>query len=239
MTPLRIFIGYDSREPAAFSVAMHSLIARAYRPISVTALMQSSLRTGGIYTRERKPNEATEFSLTRFLVPFLSDFHGYSLFIDCDVLVQADVCDLLLYPLADPGRAVYCCQHDYVPKALTKFLGHEQATYPRKNWSSVMLFDNAKCQALTPHYVNTASGLELHRLHWAQDAIGALPLEWNHLVGEYEPDLAAKILHYTNGLPLHGAEYAHGQEADAWFKERDAMLGVVTPAGIPRCEAVS
>lgn len=226
MTGLKVFVGWDSKETAAFHVAVESLVSRASRPVSVTALVQSTLRSCGLYTRERKQNEATEFSLTRFLVPHLSGYEGYSLFLDCDVLVQADVWDFLLYPLIEPGKAVYCCQHDYVPKALTKFDGHEQAKYPRKNWSSVMLFDNAQCQALTPAYVNSATGLQLHRFHWlTDDQIGSLPLDLNHLVGEYDSNPDAKILHFTNGGCWNSAEYATGPEADRWRRCFELMTG--------------
>lgn len=223
--PLRVFIGFDSKEPAAWHVAAYSLARHASRPVSITPLMQSSLRSTGLYTRERGQTEATEFSLTRFLCPSLCDYQGYALFLDCDVLVQADVWDLLLYPLVDPNRAVYCVQHDYIPKALTKFDGHEQTKYPRKNWSSVLLFRNDRCTNLTPEYVNQASGLQLHRFQWTtDDQIGALPAGWNHLVGEYAPKPDAQILHYTNGTPCF-SDYATGEHADRWWDAYRAMLG--------------
>lgn len=216
---LRVFIGFDSKEPVTFAVACHSLLAHASRPVSITPLVQRSLRSSHLYTRDRRPNESTEFSLTRFLCPSLADFTGYSLFLDSDVLVQADVWDLLIYPLTQPGKALWVCQHDYTPRDLVKFDGHEQTTYAKKNWSSVMLLDNAKCQALTPAYVNKATGLELHRFQWVEsDAqIGSLPLEWNHLVGEYAPNPKAKILHYTSGAPCF-KDYSQCDHADLWWQ---------------------
>lgn len=222
--PLRVFIGWDSKEPLAFAVAAHSILRRSSRPVSIMPIARSSLH--GIYTRERGLTESTEFSLTRFLVPLLSNYRGISLFMDCDVLVQADVYDLLMFPLAYPDKAVFCCQHDYIPKSLTKFDGHEQTKYPRKNWSSVMLFVNDRCQALSQEYVNHASGLELHRFKWVQDEqIGALPLEWNHLVGEYDANPNAQILHYTNGGIWQGPEYSDIPEMELWLRELDLMLG--------------
>jgi hypothetical protein len=222
---LKVFIGFDSKEPAAYAVAESSLHRHASRTVAVTPLIQPLLRKAGFYTRDRKPNEATEFSLTRFLVPHLSDYQGFSLFMDCDVLLQADVFDVLLYAMADPGKAVYVVQHDYVPKDLVKFDGHEQARYPKKNWSSVMLFDNARCQALTPAYVNTATGLDLHRFHWlsGDDQIGALPTSWNHLVGEYAPTPDACLLHFTNGTPCF-FDYSRCDQANLWWAEYDRML---------------
>lgn len=222
---LSVYIGWDSKEPAAFGVAVSSLLRHASRPVSIIPLVQPTLRSARLYTRERRPNEATEFSLTRFLVPHLSNYEGFSVFVDCDVLFRADVYDLLLYPMAHPGYAVYVCQHDYTPKDLTKFDGHEQTTYPKKNWSSVMVFDNAKCQALTPAYVNAASGLQLHRFQWltSDEQIGALPLEWNWLVSEYPSNPHAKLYHYTLGSPCF-EEYANCDHADLWWQEYREML---------------
>lgn len=226
---LRVFIGWDSREPLAYAVLADSILRHASIPVSITPLALPNLRR--IYTRERGPTESTEFSLTRFLVPYLSNYEGLSLFLDSDMLCQADVLDLLLYPLADPEKAVYVCQHDYVPKGTEKFLGHVQTRYPRKNWSSAMLFRNDRCRALTPQFVNEATGLELHRFQWiADETIGALPLEWNHLVAEYPPNASAKILHWTLGGPWLD-DYRDCEHADLWRAARDQMLGV--PVGAP------
>ena len=223
---LRIFVGFDSREPIAFHVLCHSILARSSRPVTITPLVLGHLKDS--YTRQRGPTESTEFSMTRFLVPYLSDYHGYSLFMDCDMLCLTDINEMMQYVEADPWKDVWVCQHDYTPKDTVKFLGQPQTVYARKNWSSVMLFNchNQASRRLTPDYVNKATGLELHRLHWCDDGrIGKLPLEWNHLVGEYEHAANAKILHYTRGGPWF-PEYANCDHAKEWFAERDAMLGV-------------
>ena len=222
---LRIFIGYDSREPVAFHVLCHSILARASKPVTITPLVLGHLRDS--YTRQRGPTESTEFSISRFLVPFLSNYRGYSLFLDCDMLVLVDIASIMEH-VETNYKDVWVVQHDYVPKSQTKFLGQAQTSYARKNWSSVMLFNcnNQACRRLTPEYVNTATGLELHRFNWCEDErIGSLPLEWNHLVGEYEPAANAKILHYTVGGPWF-SDYANSDHAKEWFAERDAMLGV-------------
>jgi hypothetical protein len=221
---LKVFIGWDSKEPAAAAVLAHSILTRAEKPVWIMPLTRKAI--SHIYTRPRGPLESTEFSMSRFLVPHLSNFEGYSLFMDCDMLCRTNIWDIMLYPLADPGKAVYVAQHpDYTPATATKFLGQPQTSYPRKNWSSVMLFDNARCKALTPDYVNTASGLDLHRLNWA-DSVGSLPLDWNHLVGHYTHNDQAKILHYTEGTPcLPG--YENCDHADLWWAERADMLGEV------------
>ncbi len=219
--PLRLFIGFDAQEAEAFAVLTHSILARASHPVAIVPLVRESL--AGIYTRVRGGSESTAFAFTRFLVPYLSDYQGYSIFLDCDMLCRVDIGDVLLPVLADPDKAVYVCQHDYTPTTATKFLGNPQTVYPRKNWSSFTVFANAHCRALTPDYVNTASGLELHRFLWtADECVGALPLEWNWLVGEYPPNPDAKILHYTLGGPWFHAS-AQCDHADLWLAERAAL----------------
>lgn len=227
---LTVYIGHDSKEPAAAAVLAHSILMRASKPVWFMPLTKRSVEH--VYTRPRGPLEATEFSMTRFLVPYLSGYQGWSLFLDCDMLCQADVFEVLQHAAADPGKAVYACQHDYVPKSATKMDGQKQTAYPRKNWSSFVLFDNAQCKALTPDYVNTASGLELHRFHWLQDEqIGSLPLEWNWLVGEYPPNSDARNLHFTEGGPWFDS-YLCCDHAELWLAERDRMLGVPVTVGV-------
>jgi hypothetical protein len=225
--PLRVFIGYDSREPIAYHVLAHSILRRASEPVAIVPLALHSLRR---FTRPRGPTETTEFSLSRFMVPFLCNFEGLAVFMDCDMLAQVDLNELWLPILADPGKAVWCVQHDYVPRQAVKMDGQPQTRYPRKNWSSFMVFDCAQCTALTPEYVNTATGAQLHRLAWTTDAqIGALPLDWNWLVGEYAANPDARILHYTNGGPwFPGCEAC--DQADRWLAARDAMLGALVAA---------
>lgn len=220
MIPFPIFIGYDSREIVAYHVLAQSIHARATYPVSIAPLSLTQLPGVG-YTRRRGEKDSTEFSISRFLVPWLCGYEGYALFMDCDFLCRADIMDLS--PLAGPedeeGPEVWVCQHDYTPKSETKFLGASQLAYPRKNWSSLMLFNNAKCRALTPEYVMDASGLMLHRFEWAKDPIGRLPLEWNYLVGEANQSMEPpRMVHFTNGGPWL-AEYASVEYADEWRLE--------------------
>jgi len=227
----RIFIGYDPKETVAYHVLAHSIQRRASIPVTIAPLMRSQL--GSLYTRPRGETESTEFSLTRFLVPALSEYLGWSMFIDCDMLCLADIAELAGYAERAPGKAVLVCQHDYVPKTKRKFLNQVQTKYERKNWSSVMLFNNERCRALTPAYVNSASGLDLHRFAWIPDAeIGALPLEWNWLVGEYERNPAAKIVHYTLGGPYF-EDYRGCDYAAEWLEEQRAMNYAANPPRAP------
>lgn len=217
MSVLQVFIGYDPNETVAYHTLAHSILKRSSIPVTIAPLMRSQLN--GIYKRPRGATESTEFSLTRFLVPYLSGYRGWSLFIDCDMLCLADIAELAVYGERAPDKAVLVCKHDYVPKTERKFLDQVQTKYPRKNWSSVMLFNNALCSSLTPDYVNGASGLELHRFAWTSDALlGELPLVWNWLVGEYEHNPAARIVHYTLGGPYFD-EYRDCDYADLWRAE--------------------
>lgn len=214
MQPLRVFIGYDSREPLALEVLAHSINRRASAPVCFIPLNVHHLK--GVYTRG--PNGTTEFSLTRFLVPYLSGYEGVSIFMDCDMLVRCDIVDVLAH--IDPNAAVNVCQHDYTPKPQDKATG-AQTSYPRKNWSSFMVFANWRCRHLTPDYVNTAEPADLHRLAWAK-GVGSLPLDFNHLVGEYDANPDARILHYTLGTPCFLA-YRDSDHADLWFEELASM----------------
>src|SRR5919109_2363516 len=218
---LDFYIGYDPNETVAYYTLAHSIQRRASIPVRIAPLMQSQLR--GIYTRARGPTESTEFSLTRFLVPYLSGYSGWTVFMDCDMLCRADVTELKGLVEKQADKAVIVCKHDYVPKTERKFLDQVQTKYPRKNWSSLMLFNNERCRALSADYVNSASGLELHRFAWMDDgAIGELPLEWNWLVGEYAYNPAAKIVHFTIGGPYFEA-YRDCDYAADWFSEYESM----------------
>jgi hypothetical protein len=218
-----IFIGYDEREAVAFSVLSHSIHARATQPVSVTPLMLSQLR--GIFTREKHPLQSTDFSFSRFLTPCLSRYRGWSIFMDCDMLMLEDIAKL--WTLRDERYAVMVVKHEHVPRETQKFLGMPQSRYEKKNWSSVMLFNNARCTALTREYVNTASGLDLHQFKWlaGDDEIGLLPRRWNHLVGYDTPTADAALVHYTLGGPYF-AEYSSCEYADEWRAEKERMLAV-------------
>lgn len=218
---IRVFIGYDPREAAAFSVLAHSIHARASRPVSITPLILSQLQY--VFTRKRDPLQSTDFSFSRFLTPYLAGYQGWALFMDCDMVMLHDVTKL--WALRDERYAVMCVKHNHVPKEETKFLGETQTKYAKKNWSSVMLFNTEKCRALTPDYVNTASGLELHQFKWLEsdDLIGELPPTWNHLVSVSEPADDRALVHYTIGGPYF-PEYRDCEYAAEWFVEREEMM---------------
>lgn len=163
---LKIFVGYDSREDVAYQVCRHSLLKHASIPVEVIPLKQSELRETGLYTRERGPTESTEFSFTRFLTPYLARYQGWAVFVDCDFLFLADVAELM--QLADNRYALMCVKHEYQPKEGTKMDGVLQTSYPRKNWSSMVLYNcqHPNNQILTPQLVSSQSGAFLHRYYY-------------------------------------------------------------------------
>jgi lipopolysaccharide biosynthesis glycosyltransferase len=216
-----VVIGYDERESIAAYVLAHSIARRAS---FIPAYRFLRLEQSGLQ-RPRDPKQSTDFSFSRFLTPSLDqwDKNRWSIFMDCDMLCRGDIFELLRTAQANE-TALSVVKHDYTPTTATKFLNQPQTAYRRKNWSSVMVFDNAKCQHLVPEYVERASGLELHQFAWLPDhEIGALPIEWNHLVGEYAPNPDAKLVHFTLGTPCF-AKYEHCEFADEWYQERAAML---------------
>jgi hypothetical protein len=218
--PLQVFVGFDRTEIVAYHAFCQSVIARASAPVSFTPIALTHL--DGIFDRPRNTLQSTEFSFSRFLTPYLSGYEGWSLFVDCDFIALDDIAKL--FALADDRYAAMVCQHDYTPASDIKFSGNVQTKYVKKNWSSLVLFNNARCRALTPEYVSTASGLELHQFKWlaSDDEIGALPLEWNWLVGEYPHKADAKMVHYTIGGPYF-SQYRDCDYAREWTEARDQM----------------
>jgi len=221
---LKIFVGWDSREDIAWQVCRHSITRHTRGDVEIHPLKQPTLRELGLYTRTAD-KATTEFSLTRFLTPYLAAHDGWSIFVDCDFLFSGDVTKLL--DIVSSDKALYCVQHDYTPANAVKMDDKEQTTYPRKNWSSFMAFNGAhpKVKALTPAVVNSSSPAYLHRFNWLEDEdIGALDLEWNFLEGEYaKPDQMPMCVHYTNGGPW----FENWQDVDfgnEWRTERDMYL---------------
>jgi len=209
-----IYIGWDSREDIAYTVAKHSMEMMS-RDVWVRPLVQHELRDEGIYTRTVDKLGSTEFTFTRFLVPYLNDYKGWALFTDCDVLALDDMNKL--FELADDKYAVMCVKHDYTPSETMKMDGQQQTIYPRKNWSSVVLWNCAhpSNSVVTPELVNTESGMYMHRFMWLKDEeIGEIPYQWNYLVGWYNSN-DPKLVHYTEGGPWF-EEYRNCEYSKEW-----------------------
>ena len=213
---LDIYVGYDPRESVAFHVLAHSLLRRSSVPLSVSPLVRSQL--GSIYTRPRGPIESTEFSMTRFLVPYLSGYAGWSLYMDCDMLCRTDIADLAAESERHADKAVVVCNHDYVPKSERKFLDQVQTKYARKNWSSLMLMNCAKLKLWTKETVETQSGAYLHRFQDIPDEeIGEIPNTWNTLDWMDED---TRLVHDSSGGPRFEQCRDHPYGA-AWLEWRD------------------
>jgi lipopolysaccharide biosynthesis glycosyltransferase len=225
----RVFIGYDPRETVAVNVLADSFQARSSLPVLIGQVRLDQLR--GVYTRPRDPKQSTDFSFSRFLVPWLAAYQGWALFIDADMLCLGDIAEL--WALRDERYAVQVVKHRHECEEGVKFQGMPQTPYGRKNWSSVVLFNCARCAALTPEFVNTASGLELHQFRWLEDEeIGELPPEWNVLVGVQPVPAEPKVLHYTLGGPWFD-DCLDMPESDRWLEAREAMNHPLVPPASP------
>ena len=212
---INVFIGYDSKEKVAFNVLAYSILKNSTRPVSITPIYLPNIKDN--FTRERSNLESTEFSFSRFIVPHLANYKGWAVFMDCDQLMTGDIAEL--WRLRDEKYALQVCKHDYTPSTDKKFLGQIQTKYEKKNWSSFMLMNCDKCTALSPDYVNTATGLQLHQFKWLENEqlIGDLPLEWNWLAGEYQYKKDVKNIHYTEGGPWF-EDYRDCDYSKEWFE---------------------
>lgn len=221
---LKVFIGYDPVESVAWHTMAHSVFSKSSRPVAIIPVNLANLKH--IYYRERDPKQSNEFSFTRFLVPYLSEYEGYAAFFDCDMMLRADITELFAIAQQNPEKAIHVVQHDYQPRDGIKYLNNVQYKYPRKNWSSVVLWNCAhpSNKVVTPEMVNTATAMDLHRFTWLKDEeIGSLNVRWNWLVGEYdEPPTDVKNVHWTVGGPYF-EEYKDADFAEEWFNEKEKM----------------
>ena len=210
---INVFIGYDEGEKVSYHILSESIRRQSSVPVSITPLCLSNLPE---FRRELQTNQSTEFAFSRFLVPYLSEYKGWSLFLDCDMMFRDDIKNL--WDMIDEDKSIMCCKHDYIPKQNVKFRGAKNEAFPKKNWSSFMLMNNQRCKMLTKEYVETASGLELHQFKWThEENVGELPLEWNWLVGEYNYNKNAKNVHWTLGGPYF-KDYKNSEYADEWYR---------------------
>jgi hypothetical protein len=216
---INLYIGHDARETVGTHVFVQSLLETASVPVSVTLLHKPMLRRafGGDVGEG-----SNAFTMSRFLIPFLCDWRGTAIFMDgADMLMRGDIAEL--EALRDPYMAVQVVKHSYSTNAARKYVGtmmeSDNRDYHRKNWASVMLINCAHYawRRMTPSYLLKGNQLEALSFAWCPDQyIGGLPNEWNWLVDEYGPSDDAKVLHWTQGVPLF-AHYSHGPHADEWF----------------------
>ena len=211
---LTIVVGFDQREAISYHTFCQSVLEKSSIPVRFIPLAENTLS----FYKERRDNVSNSFVFSRFLTPYLTDYDGLAVFADGDMVCQTDIAELSA--LFDPGRAVQVVQHDYQTKATKKFLNNDNVNYPRKNWSSLVLFNcsHPANRILTPEYVEKKEGAHLHRFGWLLDEeIGALPREWNWLATEYEDNPQAKIVHYTLGTPCF-QDYRAAAMAGHWWE---------------------
>ena len=221
---MNIYIGYDSREDLAYQVCSYSIKSNS-KSAYIYPLKLNNLKEKGFYTRDEDKLGSTD---SRFLVPMLNDYKGWALFCDCDILFLDSVEEL--FSQVDEKYAVMCVQHEYTPKGSTKMDGRLQSIYPRKNWSSLVLWNcgHPSNKKITLELVNDPSttGKYLHRFSWLEDKeIGKISQEWNWLVGWYEEpkDGSPKAIHYTEGGPWF-PEYRFCDYHDIWKKKLFEMM---------------
>ena len=216
MKPIPVYIGYDPREAVAFHTCANSIIRHASQPVAIVPV---ALNLFSDY-EETHTDGSNHFIYTRFLVPHLQEYTGWAIFIDGDMIVRDDI--VKLWELQNLYMDVMVVKHDYKTRMPVKYLGAKNENYPRKNWSSVILWNcnSFPNRQLTPKFIQKSTGSELHRFSWIEDKrIGELPPEWNWLPDEYGPNPAAKLLHYTLGTPCFH-EFADTPMADEWHRER-------------------
>ena len=175
-----------------------------FKTINCAIFLSFSASCAGGFDGER--DGTNQFIYSRYLIPSLLNFQGYAIFCDGDMIVTDDIYKLL--ELRDPDKAVQVVKHDYTTDHPLKYIGtplqNSNIDYPRKNWSSVTIWNcgHPSNRVLTKKFVSEASGAVLHRFQWLHDdEIGELPVEWNHLVGEYPANPGAKLYHHTLGSP--------------------------------------
>lgn len=240
---INVWIGYDSREAVAADVCAHSIAKRTRSDLKINLLDHRELRENNHFNRpwlieptrgdfvdliDGKPF-TTEFSHTRFLIPELQNYQGWSLFMDSDMIFLSDIKQL--FALADPKYAVMCVKHNHTPRNNSqKMDGRLQQSYYRKNWSSFMLFncEHPANRAITKERVNFMKGSEMHALSWlADEEIGSLPFRYNYISGVSQPlprtgdkPELPYVIHYTEGGPwfVKCKEVPYG---NLWMLEHD------------------
>jgi lipopolysaccharide biosynthesis glycosyltransferase len=211
---ISIVVGFDQREAIAYHVFCQSVLERSSSPVCFTPLSENTLAS----YKETHSDGSNKFIYSRFLTPFLSGFNGWAIFADGDMVCQADISEL--WGLRDDSKAVLVVKHDYKTKANIKYLGNKNENYPRKNWSSLILWncEHPANSVLTPEFIQSNPGSFLHRFSWlSDDLIGDLPTEWNWLAIEYPENPEAKIIHYTLGTPCF-KDYSKESMSNIWYQ---------------------
>lgn len=215
-----IVVGFDQRESVAYHTFTQSILEKASLPIAFIPLAINTLKD----YEEKHVDKSNDFIYSRFLTPYLNNFQGWAIFADGDMICQADIKDL--WDLRDESKALLVVKHNYQTKSHHKYLGNINENYPRKNWSSLILWncEHPKHRILTPDFIANQTGKFLHRFSWLDDAdIGELSPEWNWLAIEYPENKNAKLIHYTLGTPCF-EDYRNSEMSEIWHVTQKRIL---------------
>jgi hypothetical protein len=245
-----IYVGYDPREHTAYDVLKYTALKFSSAPINVFPIDQDVLRKIGLYRRawllgsSHKPYQknktdaqhvdlfdrrpfSTDFSFTRFLVPFLNRLSGWALYMDCDMYFRSDPIELF-NKYKDKSKAIYCVKHLYKPVEKIKMYGAKQIKYSRKNWSSLVLYNcsHPSHNNFTVDDVNTKSGRWLHNFSWLKNSeIGSIQEKWNWLEGYSSQKINPMVVHFTRGGPwFKTLGYHLGKKEKKFFNEWNSHL---------------
>jgi lipopolysaccharide biosynthesis glycosyltransferase len=219
LNKVTMVVGYDNRESVAYHVFCQSVIEKSSIPLQFIPLAQNSLD----FYNETHNDGSNKFIYSRFLTPYLCEFKGFAVYADGDMICNTDIAELAA--LIDPAKAVQVVKHDYQTKLTVKYLNNKNVNYPRKNWSSLIIFncEHPSNSVLTPEFVQEKDGAYLHRFSWLKDdEIGELPTEWNWLAIEYSPKMDAKLIHYTLGTPCF-KDFKTTELSDLWWQTHERM----------------
>jgi lipopolysaccharide biosynthesis glycosyltransferase len=214
LNKITIVVGFDQREAIAYHTFCQSILEKSTIPVQFVPLANNSL----LFYNEKHSDGSNKFIYSRFLTPFLCDFKGFAVYADGDMICNTDISELA--NLFDTSKAVQLVKHNYKTKRSIKYFGNKNQNYPRKNWSSLVVFN---CQhpanrVLTPKFIQEHDGTFLHRFQWLQDdEIGELDSTWNYLAIEYKPRKDAKLIHYTLGTPCL-IDFKDAEMSEIWWK---------------------
>ena len=207
-----IVVGFDEREAVAYHTFVQSVIEKSTLPTRFLPLNINSLKG----YNEVHQDGSNDFIYSRFLVPYLMNFNGWAIYADGDMVCLEDINNL--WGLRDNKYAVQVVKHDYKTKIKNKYWGNKNEDYPRKNWSSLILWNcnHPSHKVLTPEFIKKQTGAFLHRFSWISDIeIGEIKKEWNWLAMEYEEKKDINLIHYTIGTPCF-KEYENTSLSSYW-----------------------
>jgi hypothetical protein len=232
MRDFKIFIGYDQNQSEAAQVCAESIHRFTGNEVPINFIDKDKLHLKNLYWRAHDPCQSTDFAFTRFLTPYLAGYYGTALFCDSDFLWRKDPREILQYQ--NKNVPVQVVQHQLTPDDAkpTKMGGKVQTFYPKKNWSSLMMFNMGGqysrniLHSLDPSAVSEESAAFLHGFGWSpyMDPMDSLPKSFNHLIGYKgydDPDPVA--VHFTDGGPWHGEKYKKLPFASEWLALADRM----------------